>query len=819
MFRARLFLLLTGLFFYGSASFAGILNGRITDQKGEALPFVNVFVKGTTKGTTSNKDGFYTLDLQAGTYEISYKMMGYKTHTEQIVIGEQKLSVDVKLYDETYTLADVVISGDAEDPAYRVIRAAIKKRKFYLEQVDKYSCDVYIKGLQRIIKHPKKIMGMEIDPEGDIDTTTGIIYLSESVSKFNFKQTHNIKEEMISSKVSGDNKAFSYNRASDMLFNFYENLLEVDGLSERGFVSPISNNALFFYKYKLIGAFYENGELVNKIEVIPKRKNDPVFHGYIYIMENTWRIFSTELYLTKDAQIDFVDTLIINQVFLPVDKETWMVFQNKFVFNFSVLGIKGAGVYLGVNSNYNINPEFPKKYFNGEEMKVLDDANKKDTAYWKDTRPIPLTAEEEKDYRKRDSLAKIHNSKPYLDSVDRRTNRPTLGKIFIGGYTYYQRYHKRTFDLSPMIQNIQYNTVQGLAVGLSLEMNKELEKNRNYTWSLMSQYGFSNERWNGKGSFYYNYKPQRFAWVRAEGGMSAVQFNEAAPILPLINTIYTLLDRSNYEKLYEKRWGAIVHHQELINGLMFTASAEYADRLPLMNTTDFSFIKSSKEFSSNDPLRPLNDSIGFVRDQAFEIDLGFRIRFKQKYYTRPNQKIITGSKYPSFTIEYKKAIPGIAGSDADYDFMRVSVRDEINLKLFGTSRYYVAVGKFLSSGHMNFMDYHHFNGNLTYFSTFMPQNYNLLPYYEYSTRDQFIEAHYEHSFGGFITNKLPLIRKLKLNEVAGIHYISSNTLPQYMEVFFGLEKLKAVRIDFVTAFSKDKKVAAGIRFGLKFNNL
>jgi hypothetical protein len=94
--------------------------------------------------------------------------------------------------------------------------------------------------------------------------------------------------------------------------------MDVGGLGARGFISPISSNALLTYRYKLLGTFYDQGLLVNKIQVIPKRKNDPAFNGIIYIMEDSWRIHSTNLYLTKDAQINFVDTLYIDQVFLPV---------------------------------------------------------------------------------------------------------------------------------------------------------------------------------------------------------------------------------------------------------------------------------------------------------------------------------------------------------------------------------------------------------------------------------------------------------------------------------------------------------------------
>ena len=89
---------------------------------------------------------------------------------------------------------------------------------------------------------------------------------------------------------------------------------------------------MFSYKYKLVGMFFEDGQRINSIQEIPKRKHDPVFSGIINIMEDSWRIHSLQLVLTKDAQIDFVDTLRINQLFVPIDKDIWFQFSNKFTF-------------------------------------------------------------------------------------------------------------------------------------------------------------------------------------------------------------------------------------------------------------------------------------------------------------------------------------------------------------------------------------------------------------------------------------------------------------------------------------------------------
>src|ERR1700739_997474 len=195
-------------------SYGANLTGKITDESGQPLPFVVVYIDGTTNGTTANVDGEYSIELKPGTYTIDYQLIGYTLHRETVEMASANITPNVQLKAEGIKINEVTVNGNAEDPAYGIMRHAIEKRKFYQDQVEAYSCDVYIKGLQRITKHPKKIFGREIH-FNELDSTSGIIYLSESVSKFNFKQPDKIREEMISSKVSGNSQAFSYNQASD----------------------------------------------------------------------------------------------------------------------------------------------------------------------------------------------------------------------------------------------------------------------------------------------------------------------------------------------------------------------------------------------------------------------------------------------------------------------------------------------------------------------------------------------------------------------------------------------------------------------------
>ncbi|HMT29126.1 MAG TPA: DUF5686 family protein, partial [Bacteroidia bacterium] len=431
-----------------------------------------------------------------------------------------------------------------------------------------FICDVYIKGLQKITRQPEKFFGIDVDLSEFVDSVSGIAYLSESVSKFHFKKPDGIKEVMISSKVSGSNRAFSFNQASDMDFNFYENIIDVSGLSERGFISPISSNAMLYYKYRLDGSFFENGHWVNRIEVIPKRKSDPVFGGYIFIQDSTWRIHSTDLYLTKESQVQFVDTLRVYQTFIPVtsDESIWLKGSVTFRFVFSAFGFEGNGNFVGIFTGYEVNPEFGKKFFKGPVMKINADANKRDTTYWELMRPIPLTIEESQDYLKRDSLQVIKETQPYLDSLDKVSNKFKFGNL-LRGYTYQHRYSKTEISFSSMLENVQFNTVEGLTLGLGIDYEKKLKNEKIILADLTIRYGFSNYKWSGDAGIQYNYNIKKFGFVKIEGGDDLVQFNEAAPISPIINTSYTLFGEKNYMKLFRKQFGKASARLEPVNGL------------------------------------------------------------------------------------------------------------------------------------------------------------------------------------------------------------------------------------------------------------
>lgn len=802
------------------------ISGVTSDDRGAPVPFATIYVKGTTKGTTSNAEGSYTLKLPKGEHTIVAQHIGLKKIEKQIsVTGDMKL--DFQFEPEVISLSEVVVTSDEEDPAYRVIREAIKKRKYHRDEVEAYACDVYIKGLQRLDTFPDKILGIKLTLD------TGIVYLSESISEFKYMRPDRVNERMISSKVSGDNRAFSWNQASDFMINMYDGTFDISGLSERSFVSPIANNAMLFYDYKLEGVIQEDDILINKIKLLPKRPNDPVFDGYIYIIEDQWRIYNVDALITKSRGIEFVDSLTLTQTFTKAKDGIWMPFAQRFGFRFNVFKIKGSGYFNAVYSNYEIQPNpklvadgtdgpelFSKSDFSNEIMYVEAGSNEKDSSYWAEVRPIPLSNIEIMDYHVKDSIRIVKESKPYMDSVDVERNKLTVGKLLLSGYTYHRSFEERRFSFPTLLTSFQYNTVEGAVTNLGFSYWKTQDRRLKYRISPQVRYGFSNEKFHARTTFWYRKLDHKFTSFSGGGGRFVSQLNESSPVEPFSNTFSALFFGWSPIKLFEKGYAYGEFRQELVNGLFFIGRLEYANRSQLFNTAFFTW-SDTVRYDSNAPINAEIGDTSFPLHQALVMDLRVRLRFNQKYQTRPDRKITYKPKTPDVWIRYKKGIE-VLGSDVNYDMLEVSVNDDMSFGLVGQSQWNVSVGGFLNDKKMSFVDFKHFSGNSLFYSRVDGlRQFQMLDYYQFSTSGSYIEAHYEHHFNEFILNKIPLVRKLNWQMVASAHYLNTDGIGDYYELGVGIEHIfKFMRIDYFRAiqngdiqpYASDRAIRVGFGF-------
>lgn len=766
---------------------AGKITGKITSEKGEPVEFATIYARGLNNTATSNERGEYEFFITIkGSYTLVVQSIGYKIFEKNIQITDENLVLNIKLETEFYMLEAVTISASDKDPAYSIIEKAQAKRKYYLrEELKSSQCRIYTKGLQRMTKRPTSMFGQNITLD------TGIVYLSESISDVSFKQTKQYSEKMISSRVSGNNRGFSFNQASDAWVNLYENINGQE-MTQRGVVSPIASNAMAYYRYRLVGTSKEKDNIIHKIQLIPKRSNAPAYAGFIYIIDGSWRIYSAEIYLRKEV-MEFVDSAAVQQNYVPQKindtTEIWVPSSQKIIFYFKVLGFEGNGYYNHFFSNYNLQPNFPKKHFKSIAFTVEKDANKRDDKYWEELRPLPLSIEEKKDYKRRDSLQIVKESKPYQDSVDQHRNKFRPLQILFG-YNYSHGYSKTRFSIPGLFGLFQYNTVEGFVVNFAPTFRKTYQSRRFFTLEPTVRYGFSNQKWQGKlaSTFYFN--PQKNGFFNVEGGQFIEQFSRQNSITPFQNTFYTLLDKQNFLKIYEKAYGRFAFAHDITPGIRFAAVTEYAERRELQNTSlDYQWRDvGGREFTPNIPVTLAETPTLSTNSTSLTIGGTMTFNFGAKYAIYPDRKFTIDSKYPTIRLSYRKGLK-TAGSQVDYDFINLNITDDYNLGVLGKLSLEVEAGKFLNTSAMSFIDYRHFLGNQTLFYRKDAASFQLLDYYSHSTNDQYIKAHFSQNFGGFITNSIPLLKKIKPNLVMNGNYLYTPKTKSYFEGGIGLETI------------------------------
>ena len=800
------------------------ITGIVKDTSGQPLPYVNIFIENTYKGTTSNEDGYFELNIsKTGNHTVVFQFLGYKTLQKKLEISQFPHAIDVVLEEENINLNEVVIDAK-ENPANQIIKAAIAKRQLHLEKLNAYTADFYSKGIIRIVDAPENFMGQDVgDFDGALDSTrTGILYLSETMSKIKYLKPE-LFESVTASKVSGNSTGISFNSAMDVDFNLYNNTVNINN----DIISPIADYAFNYYKYKLEGEFYDDeGNLIHKINIIPKRENDRVFSGSIYIVEDTWALYGIDIQV-KGSQIQVLpaDTIRIRQN-LTYDKseDQWLVRAQTIDFDYSFLGFKGDGSFVANYTNYILDPESTDRNNKNEILVFEKDANKKEVEFWNNKRPVPLTTEELKDYIRRDSLETLRSSKTYLNSIDTENNKFKIINL-LTGYSFKNSFKKRSFRISGPLEGVHFNTVQGYNVSLDANFTKRYNNYKNFV-SIDGDLNYSVETKRLRGTLGGRYKFNAInnatAW--ANFGTKTQQFNRSNPISNLHNDISSLFFENNFMKIYDKQFAEIGYAQELFNGLRFSSQIAYENRKVLFNTSDEVINPQDNiEYTSNNPLAP-NDfgSAPFTNHDLILLDLGIGIRFGEKYMSYPDLKFnISNSDYPQLYFNYSK---GFSASVSDYNFdhFNIRLRQNINLKTTGILKYNLSTGTFFENKDLAFTDYKHFNGNLTHVNTKgnYLSSFKNLAYYDFSTSNNYFEYHIEHDFKGYILGKIPWVNALNLNVIIGAHGIGVKNKSPYKEFNIGLgnigwKKYRFLRVDYVRSYVNGA-VDEALMFGLSF---
>ncbi len=848
-------------------SYPQCIEGKVTDPSGNPIPYATIYATGISKGTTSNIEGNYKLDLPPGKHKLTIRYLGYKTRELEAGCMGNTQKLDIVLEEQLYKIPEVRILASGEDPAYSIMRKAVAMSYYYLNQVEEYDCRVYIKGsgkfenIPRLVKKSLKKEGIE----------EGKVMIMENITDLNFKLPNIIEQNVISLRSTMDE-----NDESPMQYITLSLYNDIDGI-----ISPLSRDAFSYYKFQLDASFYDQDYLVHKIKIIPRREGFDLYSGHIYIVEGFWHLHSAELLVEQK-----MFKIKINQVYSPVNQEVWMPISHNFDIEAGAMGFDIKFKYVASVSNYNVrlNSKLDHSLYRNmlmetkanmdeinriaqsgqNEIKQLvqkDDLTKKESRklkklikenidekeekkkdlelknnninhiedsallrsveYWDSIRPIPLTFDEFEGYKIKDSIqVRMETDSTFRDSIEKTDSKFRWNKVLTGGsFRYAEGKHRFYYGGLIDLGHINYNTVEGLQYGMEFNYTYRTDSGKYFRLSHDIDYAFGRERMTNDFHLTYRYNGLKRAYIFADGGRKTVDFDNRTGITENLNLITTLFLKDNHLKLYQKDYFVLAHRMDILNGMDFFARFEYAERKQLYNHSDFYvYDPFDNDFTTNIP--PVdNFNTDLVSDHNASI-VDFRIRWTPEYYYRINDgvKRYRYSRFPTFTLHYYKGIKDLFGSDVDYDRLEFSVRQNKSIRRLGRLNYNLTAGSFLNKNKAYFADYKHFGTNSPFIISASAGNmFRLLDYYENSTIENYFEAHASLTNDRIVLKRLPVLNKTLMNETLYFNYLSVTGNKQYYEFGYGLNQIFLMfNVEVFVGFEGATHEYTGLKIGIPF---
>ena len=815
---------------------SGVIKDASTQQP---LSFVSIYFKGA-KGIISGEDGTYTLSsTNPKLTKVEFSYGGYKVVSKTVISGKQTLlNVDM----EQETMAEVIVKtnkrakySNKNNPAVELIRQVIdNKSKNRINAYNYVQYQQYEKMELSLTNKPEKLAKnkllknfrfvLENTDTSKIEGKSLLpVYLEENLSNHYYSKNPN-KEKIVplgQKKVNFgeyiDNDGISkYINKLYTDIDVYENNISI--LTNQ-FLSPIANMAPTFYRFYIRDTVELDGIQLVKLYFTPRNSNDLLFRGVLFVtLDGNYAVQKINMTISKNANLNFTRELRINQDFEKGNDGRYHVILSNMMTEFAFTKNADGGL-MGERTvsfkDFVTNQPTPDSIYNDKLIvNQQNNTNLKDS-FWVANRHQPLSAVESKAYYNIDSL---QNMRPYKRFMD-------VATLLFAGYKNFGPY-----EVGPVNTFYSFNPVEGFRLRAGGRTTPKFNKNlyfENYV-----AYGFKDEQFKYllSGAYSFNHK-----------------------------SVYSY--PLNYLKVsYQKDIKIPGQELQFVAEDNFLLSFKRGDNNKWMynNTFKAAYVREfgknlSYELVFKNTRQTPAGSISFIKEGTGEIipdittsEVSGQLRWapNEQFYQGKVYRIPIINKYPIITLRYTSGIKGLMNGQYNYQSVNLNIAKRVYLSQFGYADVTMEGGYI--SGNLPYPLLTIHRANQTY--AYQVNSFNLMNFMEFVS-DRYASANIDYYLNGFIFNKLPLIKKLKLREVASakilyggvrdennpavrpdiIKFPNSDGLPTtyrlnskpYMEVSVGVANIfKILRVDVVKRLSylDHPDVAQwGIRARFKFD--
>ena len=516
--------------------------------------------------------------------------------------------------------------------------------------------------------------------------------------------------------------------------NIYDNTIDIFTTQ---FISPIADVAPTFYMFFIRDTSIVEGQRIVRLYFTPRNPEDLLFRGHLYInLDDNYAVTRIELGVSKNINLNFVREFQVKQDFEKGDSGHYHLLSSDVIALFNAvpgtLGMVGERI---VKLDQIKDSTLPDEVFKGPDVDTAEQAlGSQDSLF--SSRPIPLTASEQKTYANTDSLTKMRSYHRLLDYMTAFTaGYKSAGKV----------------DIGPIGSFWTFNQIEGQRLRLGARTNTRLS-HRYYAESYVA-YGFKDQRWkyfasasyalNNKSIYTYPLHYLQVSWLddtRSLGAENA--FSQA-------NNFFSSFTRGDNSKWLYNHIARFSYIHEYSSHFSFSLGMKFWQQRP-----------TGSLYYIYEPANNKFDSVSQIT--TGEVSLTLRWAPHEEFFQNKAGRSNIINRWPIFTLQYAKGIQGLFGGQYNYDAYHFNVYKRVYIAPIGFSDITLDAG--------------YLNGNLPFpLLTIAPGNQSYFYYeniYNLMNIGEFVSDHYasldiDHFFGGFFFNKIPGLKRLKLREVVG----------------------------------------------------
>lgn len=805
-------------------SFAQSFKGTVTDTDGKPVPYAALYLREMKSGLTTDEHGRFQTKLSAGQYTCEVSSLGFISQTFTFQMLNRDYEKDIVLAERTYSLPEVNITKGNEDPAYAVMRKAIARAPYYRTQIKSYTAGTYLKGTGKGTAIPA-VLKLSKEVRKDAKEWLGKLFVLEQQQIVNFTAPN-----VWNNKVLANKNSFPEEIGVDMgitTINLYTPELF-------GKVSPLNKNAFSYYRFKLDACFVEEGQMINKIRVIPKKDDNRLLEGDLFIVEDLWCISAADVNVRATglkAKIKITCKEVQSSVFLPVSITTSSTID--------IMGFKAEASYLAAihyrEVKTDIQPETstdktakpvtanavaqPKKHkferparIGRKDTQVDSLADKRDSLYWTTIRSVPLRLEEVQSYQYKEEKLALKD----LSSGEKSEKKTAVGQVLntiMWGKTFRTSNKNAWLTLPGLSAYIpEYNLVDGFWLGVKLKTGVKLSESSTLRFVPSFYYTTARKNWIGQGELTLDYAPRNRGYLSLSGGLLSADYNSESGESRLINSMSSSLFGHNHLKLYENTFFTVDHAIEPANGLLFSSSLSWQRRKMLDNHIRKSWFKRDAEpnIPENTAFRPMPEND--ILKASFELEY----TPAHYYHMSQGKKVYEASRYPTFALKYDRAFP-MSGSRylTSYHLMQFSAKQKIEFGMFNRLHWSVNAGSFFDAKNLQFPDFKHFaSTRILVTERSFDTGFSLLDNYVLSTNTRWAQANVSWYTPYLLLKHLPFLSRKAFDEALHLRSIVIYGGRPYTEIGYSIGFSDMARIGVFAGFDCLKFHSVGVSLSL-----